>query len=65
MFEPTPIIKYKHYNNHLDVMLILVNIYIVDINLYSLHLVVNIIVFKRLTTINKVTNSVRINQVQL
>ena len=46
-------------------MLILVNIYIVDTNIYSLHLVVNIIVFKRLTKINKVTKSVRINKVQL
>ena len=46
-------------------MLILVNIYIVDTNIYSLHLAVNILVFKRLTKINKVTKSFRINKVQL
>ena len=44
-------------------MLILVIIYIEDTYIYSLHFVVNIIVFKMLTKINKVTNSVRINSV--
>ena len=41
------------------------NIHIVDTNIYSLHLDVNVIVFKRLTKINKATKSVRINKVQL
>ena len=59
------LIKYKYYNKHLDIMLILTNIYIVSTHIYSLHLVVNIIVFKRLTKINKFTKSVRINKVQL
>ena len=40
------IFKYKYYNNHLDIILTLVIIYIVDTNIYSLQLVVNIIVFK-------------------
>ena len=39
--------KYKHYNNHLDIMLTLVIIYIVDTNIYSLQLVVDIIVVKK------------------
>ena len=38
-------------------MLILVDIYNVDTNIYSLHFVVNIIVIKRLTKINKVTKA--------
>ena len=43
-------------------MLIIVNVYIVDTNIYSLHLVVNIIVLKRFTKINKVTKTVRIKK---
>ena len=43
-------------------MLIIVNVYIVDTNIYSLHLVVNIIVLKRFTKIKKVTKTVRIKK---
>ena len=43
-------------------MLIIVNVYIVDTNIYSLHLVVNIIVLKRFTKINKVIKTVRIKK---
>ena len=61
--EYVTIFKYENYSNHLDIMLTLVNTYIVDTNIHSLHLVANIIVIKRLTNFSKVTNSVRINSI--